>query len=148
MLSCCLWVASPRQDSWIFKTAWFSLHCFLNWLSHVLSSLPEALCPLTYFFTSIKLLHTQCIPWPDCCSKYDTSFSFFSTNVVTTIWLSWMHFFYRKKKKTKKVHVLLGISASKISSEDISCIEKGWPEIWAWQYVNLNTRTVFSDRSY
>ena len=51
-------------------------------------------------------------------------------------------FFYRK---TKKVRVLLGMSASNITSEDTTCIENGWPEFWAWQYINLNARTAFID---
>lgn len=51
-------------------------------------------------------------------------------------------FFYRK---TEKVHALLCISVSNITSEDTTCIENGWPEFWAWQYINLNARIVFLD---
>lgn len=129
------------QDSLVFSSL------FAEWVESFCLPSQETLFPLTYFFASIKFLHTLCIPFPYCCSKYDTSLSFLPTNVGTAIWASWVHFFNRKKRKDKKkkIHVLLGISASKISSEDRSCIRNGWPELWAWQYVNFNTWTVFSD---
>lgn len=75
---------------------------FPEWIESFCLPSQETLFPLTYFFASIKFLHTLCIPFPYCCSKYDTSLSFLSTNVGTVIWASWVHFFNRKKRKDKK----------------------------------------------
>lgn len=131
----------PRQGSWLFKTAWFSLYCFLNWPSHVLPSLPGSIISFNLFLclhlTSAHLVHSLV-----CLLLQIWHIPYFLLHWGRSYLAFMKAFFYRK---TKKVRVLLCISASKITSEETSCIGYGWPEFWAWQYINLNTRTVFSD---
>lgn len=140
-LWCCGHV--PWQGSWLLNASWFSLYCFLIWPRCVLPSQPGSFISFKLFLylhlTSAHSVHSFA-----CLFLQMWHIPYFLLRWRRS-YLAFMKAFFFFNRKTKKVHVLLCIFASNISSEDTTCIENGWPEFWAWQYINLNARTAFVD---